>query len=70
MWFLLLVAVSTTEYSADSVYATLEECWAARTTVNDVCATVALTIIELPSVPEIETSALEDQAQPEMGPTA
>lgn len=52
MWFLLLVAVSTTEYSADSVYASLEECEASYTTENDICARVNLTIIELPAVPE------------------
>lgn len=60
MWFLLLVAVSTTEYRADSVYATLEECVASYTTADDVCARVNLSIIELPAVPEIETSVLKD----------
>lgn len=60
MWFLLLVALNTNEYSADSVYATLEECESSYTTPNDVCARVNLSIIELPAVPEIVTSVLKD----------
>lgn len=63
MWFLLLVWVDSNQYSATSVHATLEDCRAHYTSEADVCATVTLNVIELPSVPEVETSVL-----PEMGP--
>lgn len=61
MWFLLLIAISAEEYSAHSVYASLDECVASYTTENDICARVNLTIIELPAVPEIVTSKLEPE---------
>lgn len=58
MWFLLLVALASGEYQADSVYATQEECQQARTSDLDICAAVKLSFIELPPVSEIVTSKL------------
>ena len=66
MWWLLLIAVSDLEAQAHSVYATEQQCIQQIDNSLDRCIAVELSVIELPSVPDVAVTVLPSVA--EMGP--
>lgn len=58
MWFLLLTLLETGDYASTSVHSTLEDCVNSYNTVEDICATVSLQIIELPKDSPITVTEL------------